>query len=550
MSKPGSSTKSHPTKSFVLIGQNIDHQNIKSSAKISIDTADNYQAGLADLKKQIDEAISKDPQTTIQIIIYAHGEEDGKTISIAGKKLTRNELLKELKKLDITSKVIVQQFGCHSGAELLKTDKTKKSPDAESSKSTKNLNQRSLEQALPANWQFIANSGKRETWSILDQLLINNSLEDDIDSAFISKVKQIILFPNTFKVFDKDSSNNIISKKYEAPKPEELITECLKSGKPILEGYREYISGQIDQWQEQYFLTNQDLSEEAKKQIDAKTQSIKHQITNEIITRYINADFLTAAAENNSERIGFYLSHKELLERQHINLDINFDFGVASPLYVTCENGYSRVAKQLIDAGADINQANPSGATALYILAQNNHQRELENLLGSSTIDLNQESSAGISPLYIACQKGHTDIVNMLLEAGANAGQRSNGISPLYIACQKDHPTIVEALVAEIGIEWAATKNDNDFTPLQIACECGNLKVVEKLIEMNNQARAPSQEFLMDMQRILQIKTINTDVKKLLTQASKKHSPSSTCRLSAVKEIFGGAPHSTAIPSH
>ncbi|CAI8051151.1 Ankyrin repeat and KH domain-containing protein CBG24701, partial [Geodia barretti] len=53
------------------------------------------------------------------------------------------------------------------------------------------------------------------------------------------------------------------------------------------------------------------------------------------------------------------------------------------------------------------------------------------------------------SPLYVASQEGHSDVVDILLEAGADVHQATtkSGAVPLGIAAQQGHTETVQRLL-------------------------------------------------------------------------------------------------------
>ena len=65
-------------------------------------------------------------------------------------------------------------------------------------------------------------------------------------------------------------------------------------------------------------------------------------------------------------------------------------------------------------------------------------------------IDVNEESSKGLTPLHYAASAGHNDIVELLIERGANvnATDSGKGATPLDYAHWGDHEEVIETLNA------------------------------------------------------------------------------------------------------
>jgi len=72
-------------------------------------------------------------------------------------------------------------------------------------------------------------------------------------------------------------------------------------------------------------------------------------------------------------------------------------------------------------------------------------QRQLD-----AGVDVNEESSTGLTPLHYAASSGHNDIVELLIERGANvnATDSGKGATPLDYAHWGDHEEVIETLNA------------------------------------------------------------------------------------------------------
>lgn len=142
--------------------------------------------------------------------------------------------------------------------------------------------------------------------------------------------------------------------------------------------------------------------------------------------------------------------------------------------------------------GGDANIALPehNNLTPLFVSANQGHANVVQVLLEHGA-DVNQPvTDIGVTPLYIACDQGHTEVVRTLLAAAAAGGDgiRVNlartdvGATPLYIAAQKGHVGIVTMLLLEGNADPNAARTDNGITPLCIAAEKGYDTVVGVLL--------------------------------------------------------------------
>ncbi|XP_052073116.1 uncharacterized protein LOC127711189 [Mytilus californianus] len=156
----------------------------------------------------------------------------------------------------------------------------------------------------------------------------------------------------------------------------------------------------------------------------------------------------------------------------------------ATALYISCEKGYTKVVKMLINKKADINKCNDKEASPLYIACQNGHT-EVVQMLINNMAEINRCRDTGSSPLLIACHQGHTGVAQMLIKNKADINKcRDNGSSPLFIACGKGNTEVIKMLINnEANISKCV---DTGASPLFIACRNGHIQVVETLI--NNKA--------------------------------------------------------------
>ena len=91
--------------------------------------------------------------------------------------------------------------------------------------------------------------------------------------------------------------------------------------------------------------------------------------------------------------------------------------------------------------------------------------------------------TAAESLLYIAAKSGSLEIVNALLEAGANPNICGGSEwTALQVACLEDSVDIVESLLQK-GAD-AKIHGGNSSSPLRAACDCPSIEIVRKLLKV------------------------------------------------------------------
>lgn len=103
----------------------------------------------------------------------------------------------------------------------------------------------------------------------------------------------------------------------------------------------------------------------------------------------------------------------------------------------------------LLDAGADVNAANELGATPTWLAADNGSARMVERLLDAGA-DSDIALHNGETPVMTASRTGNADAVRQLAARGAdvNARERSRGQTALMWAVAQGHHEIIDVLLA------------------------------------------------------------------------------------------------------
>jgi ankyrin repeat protein len=127
------------------------------------------------------------------------------------------------------------------------------------------------------------------------------------------------------------------------------------------------------------------------------------------------------------------------------------------PLVEAAMQGNVEVVKQLLARGADVNEAQGDGMTALHWSAE----------------------------------RGDVEIASLLLEAGANvrALTRIGSYTPLHLASKSGNGPIIEALL-RAGADVNAVTSNSGATPLHFAAAAGDVRAVTALLDRGAQVNA------------------------------------------------------------
>ncbi|XP_047026936.1 tonsoku-like protein [Helicoverpa zea] len=112
---------------------------------------------------------------------------------------------------------------------------------------------------------------------------------------------------------------------------------------------------------------------------------------------------------------------------------------------------------------------NMKGETQLHVASISGNKLLVERLIAQGH-PVNIRDNAGWLPLHEACIHGHVEIVNILINSGANVNDRGgsncDGITPLYDAASNGHLDVVQLLLEKGAIP--SLKTDFGETPLRV----------------------------------------------------------------------------------
>jgi serine/threonine-protein phosphatase 6 regulatory ankyrin repeat subunit B len=120
-----------------------------------------------------------------------------------------------------------------------------------------------------------------------------------------------------------------------------------------------------------------------------------------------------------------------------------------SALHLACWKGLSRqIIERLLELGADVNLKSLLDGYNAIMCASRKGYRDIVELLLDRGANIHEKNNKGINALMCASSEGHKDIVELLLDRGANIHEKNNnGINALIYASSKGHKDIVELLL-------------------------------------------------------------------------------------------------------
>jgi len=147
-----------------------------------------------------------------------------------------------------------------------------------------------------------------------------------------------------------------------------------------------------------------------------------------------------------------------------------------------------KIIRALLNKGANVNARSINGQTPVHLALMMEHLtgKIIEGLLKPEyNPDVNIQDEEGLSPLYFACINGNTDLMQKLLDHGANVNAINNaGNAPIHLAASKS-AKILETLLATEGID-VNKANIYGETPLHIAVIHDKFQNVKALLLLAN----------------------------------------------------------------
>ncbi len=166
----------------------------------------------------------------------------------------------------------------------------------------------------------------------------------------------------------------------------------------------------------------------------------------------------------------------ELLEK---GANVSEGYGGEAPIQMAARLGQKEVVEQLLAKGADPMTKNTYGVTCLHLAST----RPIAEIFVEKGIDVNVKSVYRECPLHLAAERGNADVVEFLLEKGADVKARAKDgdIMPLNYASTRQVAALLESNGAPVKGE--SNSWGRNTPPIYSAALAGRTEVVEFLIE-------------------------------------------------------------------
>ena len=169
-------------------------------------------------------------------------------------------------------------------------------------------------------------------------------------------------------------------------------------------------------------------------------------------------------------------------------------FPQGAPVADAAMRGDSERVRTLVEQGADVNQAQGDGMTALHWAAVHD-EADLVDFLADAGATLEVGTRIGAyTPLHVASREGSSSALVALLTAGADANAlNAVGITPLHLAALAGTTEAIAALLAR-GARVDPREPEYGRSPLMLAAAAGRTLAVTLLLQRGAEVGAIATE--------------------------------------------------------
>ena len=162
-----------------------------------------------------------------------------------------------------------------------------------------------------------------------------------------------------------------------------------------------------------------------------------------------------------------------------------------TPLVEAVKNDDVAAVRALLQKGANVNEPEVDGSTALHWAVYRN-DIEMVEILIKAQADARAVNRYHVAPLSLACVNGNPAIVKRLLTAGADPNtSMPGGETAVMTAARSGNPEVLKLLIAQ-GAEVNATETSKGQTALMWAAAANNAGAIDVLVKAGANIKARS----------------------------------------------------------
>ncbi|XP_037322679.1 receptor-interacting serine/threonine-protein kinase 4 [Pungitius pungitius] len=158
-----------------------------------------------------------------------------------------------------------------------------------------------------------------------------------------------------------------------------------------------------------------------------------------------------------------------------------------TPLHLASQRGQYRVARILIELGADVHMTSAGLNAPLHVAAETGHT-STSRLLIKHQADIHGQNAHGLTPLHLASQRGHLATVKMLIEEGADPYRCDQALRrPCHLAAENGHCEVLRELLLHCP-DGGTLLDEQGLSPLHLALQGGYSNIITMLLPHDCQA--------------------------------------------------------------
>ncbi|KAG0721622.1 Ankyrin-1 [Chionoecetes opilio] len=179
---------------------------------------------------------------------------------------------------------------------------------------------------------------------------------------------------------------------------------------------------------------------------------------------------------------GHFNCFTKIMEFNNLEIDLSNN-DCSTSLHCAAKAGFSEMLGHLLDQGADCNAQDKSGDTSLHLAVTKGHLQCCEKLLLCSSLRVNEKNKAKLSPLHTAAKLGQRNACDLILQhSGADIDIKNKANkTPLHFAAHKNYHEVIELLLDK-GANWKL-RDKRTYMPLHYAAEKGFENSCEHLMK-------------------------------------------------------------------